>query len=127
VQPTSKILIIDHEPLIAELLINLLTEAGYTACAATDDAGALFAIARHSPALLLLDVGHNSRHGIKVIEHIHAVGLATIPLVVMTTAPRDVAPLLTPGVVESLAKPFNIDALLACVARYVQPLTADPA
>ncbi|MEO7910371.1 MAG: sigma-54-dependent Fis family transcriptional regulator, partial [Roseiflexaceae bacterium] len=44
-----------------------------------------------------------------------------IPIVVMTTAPRDAAPLLVRGASECLAKPFNLNELLACVARYVQP------
>jgi DNA-binding response OmpR family regulator len=46
---------------------------------------------------------------------------AIIPIVVMTTAPHDAAPLLMLGVGECLAKPFDLDELLACVARYVQP------
>jgi DNA-binding response OmpR family regulator len=44
-----------------------------------------------------------------------------IPIVVMTTAPRDTVPLLGLGAAECLAKPFDLDELLSCVARYVQP------
>jgi hypothetical protein len=44
-----------------------------------------------------------------------------MPIVVMTTAPDAGAALLIPGSIECLAKPFNLDDLLACVARYVQP------
>jgi hypothetical protein len=40
---------------------------------------------------------------------------------VHATMPRDVAPLLVPGSIACLAKPFAIDDLLACVACYVQP------
>jgi DNA-binding response OmpR family regulator len=57
VRPTDSILIIDREPTIAALLVEILTDAGYIAYTAPDGAGARFAIARHRPALILLDVG----------------------------------------------------------------------
>jgi hypothetical protein len=33
-------------------------------------------------------------------------------------------PLLVPGAIECLAKPFDLDDLLACVVRFVQPVAA---
>ena len=54
---TGSILIVDHEPTIVELLVEILTDAGYIAYSALDDAGTRVAIARHPPALILLDVG----------------------------------------------------------------------
>jgi DNA-binding response OmpR family regulator len=59
-------------------------------------------------------------HGAALIAHLRAADPAIIPIVVMTTAPRDAAPLRMLGVGDCLAKPFDLDELLACVARYVQ-------
>jgi hypothetical protein len=42
----------------------------------------------------------------------------------MTTEPRDVELLLVPGALMCLAKPFELDDVLTCVAGYVQTLKA---
>ena len=120
-RPTRSILVIDHEPTVVELLVEILTDAGYIAYTAPDGAGARVAIARHRPALILLDVGCPGMQGAALIAHVRAADPAMIPIVVMTTAPRDAAPLLMLGVGECLAKPFDLDDLLACIARYMQP------
>jgi len=103
-----------------------LTDAGYVAYSAPPGE-ALAVIARHPPALVLLDVGCPGMRGVELLAQVRAAGLATMSIVVMTTAPRAVAPLLIPVSIECLAKPFDLDDLLSCVARYVQPLTAGPA
>lgn len=118
---TGSILIIDHEPTILDLLVEILTDAGYIAYTAPDDASALAAIAHHPPALLLLDLGRPGTHSAQRIETMRRVSLATLPMVLMTTAPYDAAPLLVPGLIECLTKPFDLDELLACVARYLRP------
>ena len=120
-QPTGSILVIDRESAIVELLVEILTDAGYIAYMTPDGAGARVAIARHRPALILLDVGRPGMCGVELIAHVRAADPAMIPIVVMTTAPRDAGSLLVLGVSECLARPFDLDELLACVARYVQP------
>jgi DNA-binding response OmpR family regulator len=117
----GSILIVDHEPTIVDLLVEILTDEGYIAYTAPDGAGALVAIARHPPALILLDAGRPGPRGGELIEEMRQAGLATIPMVLMTTAQHDAAPPLVLGAVECLAKPFDLDELLACIARYVQP------
>jgi DNA-binding response OmpR family regulator len=121
VRPTGSILVIDREPTIVNLLVEILTDAGYTAYTAPDADGARVAIARHRPALILLDVGNPGMYGAALIAHLRAADPAIIPIVMMTTALRDAAPLLMLGVGECLAKPFDLDELLSCIARYAQP------
>jgi len=103
------------------LIVEILTDAGYVAYGAPDGAGALGVLACHSPALIVLDVGWPDTRSIELIEQVRAIGLTTLPIVAMITAPDAAAPLLVAGAVACLAKPFNLDDLLACVARYVQP------
>jgi CheY-like chemotaxis protein len=118
---TSSILVVDQHPAIAAVLEDILTEAGYSVSTVRDDAAALGALAHLRPALILLDVGHTGRRGIEVIEHVRAMGLKSLPIVAMTTAPYDLGPDFVPGAVECLPKPFEINILLDCIARYVQP------
>ncbi len=125
---TGHILIIDQERPIAAVLAELLTEAGYTAYTLYDSADALAVIAVVPPALIVLDVGEHMRPGSALITQIHAAGFGSIPIVVMSADLAATMPELhSPSVVECFAKPFDIDLLLACVARYVQPLAAEPA
>jgi len=44
--------------------------------------------------------------------------------VLLSTVSHHAAPLLVPGRIECLDKPFDLDDLLACIARYVQPAEA---
>ena len=121
---TGSILVVDNEPTIVELLVEVLTDEGYIAYSAQDGARALAMIARQHLSLMLLDVRMPGMSGDEVIAQLHAAGLATMPIVLITTSPRDAAPLLAQGSIECLAKPFAIDDLLACVARYMPPAHA---
>jgi CheY-like chemotaxis protein len=105
-QYTGSIVVLDHDPTIVELLVEILTDEGYIAYSARDDAGALAAIVRHPSALLMLDVLMPGMHG-ALIAQVRAVGPATMPIVVMTTSPHDAEPLLVPGSIECLAKPLT--------------------
>ena len=123
-QRTGNILVVDYEPTIADLLIEILTDAGYVAYSMPPGAPALAAIARYPPALLLLDIRRPAMDGAALIARVREVAPATMPIVVLTTAPRDADPLLVPESIELLAKPFDLDDLLACVARHVRPAQA---
>jgi CheY-like chemotaxis protein len=120
-QPSSSILVVDREPTIVDLLLEILTDEGYIAYTLPDGIGELAAITRHPPGLILLDVGSPGMRDAELIEHLREAVLATTPIVLMTTAPDHAAPLLALGPFECLTKPFDLDDLLACVARYVQP------
>lgn len=119
--PTGSILVIDDELAIAGLIVEFLTDEGYVVYSALNSADAATLIAQNPPRLILLDLGHPTTPGTALIGQVRAASRATIPLVLMTTAPHKAAPLLVPGAIECLAKPFDLSDLLACVARYVRP------
>jgi DNA-binding response OmpR family regulator len=123
-QRTGNILVVDYEPTIVDLLIEILTDAGYVVYSVPFGAPAWAAIARYPPALLLLDIRRPAMDGAALIARVREVAPATMPIVVMTTAPCDADPLLVPDSIELLAKPFDLDDLLACVARHVWPAQA---
>lgn len=117
---SGSILVVDNEPTIVDLLLEILTDAGYVAYAATG-ARTLAAIAAHLPALILLDMHLPGVSSARLVAQIRAESSARLPIVLMTTTSLNAAPLLSAGAIECLDKPFDIDDLLACVGRYVQP------
>ena len=121
---TGSILVVDNEPAIVDLLVEILTDEGYIAYSAPTGADALVAIARHSPALIMLDMQMSDMSAAELIAQLRTGGLATLPIVLLSTVSHHAAPLLVPGVIECLDEPFDLDDLLACVARYVQPAQA---
>ncbi len=120
----GSILVVDNESTINDLIREVLTDAGYIAYSASDGRGALAAIASHPPALMLLDPWVLDMSGAELIAQVGLAGLATMPIVLISTAPEAVAQQLLSRSSECLAKPFDIDYLLACVARYMQPAPA---
>ena len=120
-QSTRIILVIDDDAALADLVVEVLTDAGYIAYAVSDGAAALAIIARQPPALIVLDMRMPDMSGAELIAHLDSGGLAAMPMVLMTASPQDAAPLLVPGMIECLSKPFDIEDLLACVVRFVQP------
>ena len=113
-------MVVDDEPAIGDLIVEILTDEGYVAYSAPYSA-ALMAIVGYLPALLLLDSGRRGIDSAELIAQLRSADLATMPIVVMITSPDAAASLLISGSIECLAKPFDLDDLLACVTRYMRP------
>jgi DNA-binding response OmpR family regulator len=112
------ILIVDDDQAIATFIAEALHDEGYVTRIAYTSADALASIASARPSLIVLDL-HIPGNGVVVLERVRQSG-AGLPVVVTSamTAPPDVMAL---GATTFLAKPFQINDLLACVARYVPP------
>jgi CheY-like chemotaxis protein len=123
-QRTGSILVVDDDAAFTDLIVEILTDEGYVAYAALSGADALASITCHAPALLLLDLRMPDMSGVELIAQLRRADLATMLMVLITASPHDAAPLLVPGAIMCLAKPFDLDDLLACVTRFVQPLDA---
>jgi two-component system, response regulator, stage 0 sporulation protein F len=123
-QRTGSILVIDDDAAFADLVVEILTDEGYVAYAALSGVDALASITCHTPALLLLDLHMPGMSGVELIIKLRRANLATMPMVLITASPREATPLLVPGAIVCLAKPFDLDDLLASVARFVQLLDA---
>ncbi len=118
-QQSGDILVVDDEANIVDFVVELLQDEGYSVRSALNGELALAAIAQQPPALILLDMFMPQMTGIMLWEHLQQLGLSDIPVVLMTASPRAMATM--PGATDYLAKPFDIDQLLECVARHVQP------
>jgi two-component system response regulator MprA len=112
------VLIVDDDPAIVELVVEVLTEEGYAVRNACDGLQALQAITEAPPALLLLDIQMPGMSGVELAMRVRAAGYG-FPIVIITATPKLAEPLLTLERVECLAKPFVLEMLFDYAARYV--------
>ena len=117
VQP-KRILIVDDEPLVAELLTEMLTQSdrGYTVQAAFTAPDALVALSRDRPDVILLDInmpGMNGLEALRLIKHLHP----AIPILMVTAAHYSAAAeALAHGALAYIPKPFTIHYINHLVA-----------
>ena len=111
------ILVVDDEVDIVNLVVDILQDEGYQVRSAFSGEMALAAIAQQQPVMILMDMYMPQMTGIMLLEHLRATGITAIPVVLMTASPRAAETLLNMDLVDYLAKPFDIDQLLQCVAR----------
>jgi DNA-binding response OmpR family regulator len=119
VAPNDTIVVADSELAIAELLSELLTDAGYHVRRASTGANAVDVILTEQPALVLLDLRHGGMSGLDVLRAVRQHGSA-VPIVIMTTEPQQVLQLVAHGATACLHKPFEVDEVLRCVERSLQ-------
>ena len=116
-----RILVVDDEPAVADLIEAVLREAGYTVSIARDGNEGLALARTWAPDLILMDVmlpGIDGGTAIRVLKAQPAT--AAIPIVAMS-AGRTIRQ--HSGDLDdadgALAKPFDVDALLAQVAFHL--------
>ena len=108
-----KILIIDDDAKLNQLLISFLTDFGFEVFSATDPAQGLKLIGKRSPQLVILDVMMPGMDGFEVCRKIRQT--SSVP-VIMLTARGDVTDKvvgLELGADDYLAKPFEPRELVA--------------
>ena len=114
----AKILIVDDDPDMVELLRLALTDAGYSACTATTGAEALAEAQRASPDLVVLDLLLPGINGYNVCENLRRnPATASVPIIMMTVLPGRLPQLvgMEVGVTVYLNKPFQTQELVSCV------------
>ncbi len=116
-----RILLVDDDPEIRELVRIVLTSEGYDVVEAGEAAPAIAAAREHRPDLVLLDVMMPSVDGIGVLRALKASSLTSrIPVVMLTAldGPSDVAAATYAGAEGYITKPFEPDDLLTMVRRF---------
>lgn len=109
----KRILVIDDDIPIGDLLAELLTKAGYGVLRAYSGTEALLVLASEKPDLVLLDLMLPGLRGEDVLPHVQG-----IPVIIMS-ARADVdskADLLLSGAADYITKPFQQKELLARIA-----------
>ncbi len=129
--PEARLLVVDDEPNIRELLSTSLRFAGFDVVAAGNGREALSAAEEHNPDLAVLDVMLPDMDGFTVTRRLRAAG-RHFPVLFLTARDdtEDKVTGLTVGGDESVTKPFSLDEVVArirAVLRRTQPTDDDDA
>ncbi len=113
---TSRILVVDDETNLADLVATALRYAGFTTSTANDGAEAMRSAAAFKPDLIILDVMLPDMDGFEVARQLEA-RAADIPILFLTArdATEDKVRGLTVGGDDYVTKPFSLDELIARV------------
>ena len=114
--PGARVLIGDDDAAIVALVTAVLEDEGYTVASAVDGA-ALQVAQERPPAVILLDLMMPQMDGAELSRRLRADGrTAAIPLILLS-AQASAATAALP-VDDWLAKPFELEELVACVGRW---------
>lgn len=129
--PEARLLVVDDEPNIRELLSTSLRFAGFDVVAAGNGREALTAAEEHNPDLAVLDVMLPDMDGFTVTRRLRAAG-RHFPVLFLTARDdtKDKVTGLTVGGDDYVTKPFSLDEVVArirAVLRRTQPMDDDDA
>jgi two-component system response regulator MprA len=110
------ILVVDDDPDIRTMLVDLLQLNGYSVCVAGNGAEALKSIDNRSPELVILDLWMPVLNGAEFVRELDRRGI-DLPILVMTAAPNPTQLASDLGVAGYLQKPFELFDLLDSVKR----------
>src|SRR5438132_11762060 len=114
----KKILIIDDEPTIADLLTEALADEGYATYMTTQSLRFYDAVREHQPDLILLDLMMPYLDGRDELKLMTMAVDRKIPVIVVTAfleAGAEEPEFREAGVVHIVYKPFDLDKLLELV------------
>ena len=118
---SGRILIVEDEPAIAEVLVAFLTDEGYRVTANVG-AAALAEARGDPPALVLLDVMMPGMDGPEVCRRLKAdPHTAHVPVLFLTALPAQVLAARLGDCLHDglLGKPFDFDELLAAIRQHL--------
>ena len=113
------ILVVDDDDALRELLEIVLTDEGYEVQVAGSAAQALNLARKRQPALILFDVLLGDQHGAAFVESYRQLPDATAPMLAVSALADLAAEAARIGADDFLAKPFDLDDLLARLKRVI--------
>jgi two-component system, OmpR family, KDP operon response regulator KdpE len=121
-----RILVVDDEPSILAAMEPLLRSRGYTVISAMTGRGAVEAVERESPDVLVLDLGLPDLDGVEVCRIVR--GQHATPIIVLSArgAEADKVRALDAGADDYVTKPFGSEELLARVRAALRRSDASP-
>lgn len=128
--PRPRILVVEDDDLVLELIVTRLEIAGYRTFYARDGQEGLSRLNEVKPAGMVLDINMPKLDGFGVLERMKAMGLVQqVPTMVLTARNQtdDVRRAVSLGARDFLAKPFKDEQLLARVGRLMRKTPPRPA
>jgi two-component system, OmpR family, response regulator len=123
----SRLLVVEDEPSIRELLAASLRFAGFEVDTASTGTDALRCVERQRPDLILLDVMLPDRDGFEVVRRLRSGGLG-VPVLFLTArdGAEDKITGLTIGGDDYVTKPFSLEEVIARVNAVLRRTKAQP-
>ncbi|NUP13536.1 MAG: response regulator [Polyangiaceae bacterium] len=116
---TKRVLVVEDDPDMAEVMLMTLESAGYITHAAANGKLALDAIAAQLPDLILLDMMMPVMDGWECAREVRG-RFGRIPIVVVTAAEHARARAEEIDADDVLSKPFDVQALLEIVEKNLE-------
>jgi DNA-binding response OmpR family regulator len=125
---SPRILVVDDEPAVTDLLAYNLRKAGYETLLASDGREALHIASQSNPDLILLDLMIPEVDGLDVCRELRKT--SAVPIIMLTARGEEIDRVvgLELGADDYVSKPFSVRELLArikAVLRRVQPVEAN--
>ncbi len=115
------ILIVEDDPDLLALMEMILSESGRRVRTAPEGRAALARVAEEMPGLILLDMRMPGMNGWDFARELRARHRSACPIVVVTAAENARRRAEEIGADGWLAKPFDLDEVLAMVDRFLGP------
>lgn len=117
---TAKILVVEDDEAMRDLLQLHLSSAGYSVELAEDAIAAGHAVLRGAPDLIVCDVQMPHMDGFEFVAALRAdASLPRMPVIFLSAGDEDDGRARGLGVAEYLRKPIRLEELLAAVERHV--------
>jgi len=123
----QKVLVVEDDPMMLELLCTRLDLAGYRTVSARNGLEGLERLRVVRPNAMVLDISMPGLDGFGVLQEMRLMG-SKVPTMVLTARNQtaDVQKAIQLGARDFLTKPFEDRVLLARVARLMRPAPARP-
>jgi CheY-like chemotaxis protein len=116
----KRVLVVDDHPLLRDVQVLLLREAGYAATALSGAREALARLPDLRPDLIVLDMSMPGMDGYQFLRRLRADALwCDLPVIVATGLTADEMQAVVEQDCDVLAKPFTDVALLSSVRRLI--------
>jgi DNA-binding response OmpR family regulator len=116
----NRILVVEDDEAMRELLRLHLSSAGYAVEAAEDAIEAGYAVLKGAPDLIVCDVSMPHMDGFELAAALRADGsVPRVPIIFLTSAEEGEVRARELGAAEFLLKPVRLEELLAAVNRHL--------
>ncbi len=124
---TERLLVVDDEATVRELLSATLRFAGFAVTSAATGAEAIAAATQEPPDLVLLDVMLPDVDGFEVVRQLRSAG--PVPVLFLTARDRqaDKVTGLSLGADDYVTKPFDLEELIARIRAILRRTSGSPA
>jgi two-component system phosphate regulon response regulator OmpR len=126
---TARILVVDDDPALCELLSDYLGQSGFSVATAGDGADMRRAMARRMPDVVVLDLMLPGEDGLALARELRS--RSEVPILMLSARGEEIDRVvgLEVGADDYLAKPFSPRELLArlrALLRRARPVTGNP-